>query len=107
MDFAENIGISMNLSKAELYTDVALPAEELGKDEKGYTTFENLENAAKFTFRTVEGTTLTGQDEISSLQQILNLQEASQIPHCRPSSFRCSHTCCLRPLPNYRRHRRY
>ena len=75
MDFAENIGISMNLSKAELYTDVALPAEELGKDEKGYTTFENLENAAKFTFRTVEGTTLTGQDEISSLQQILNLQD--------------------------------
>ena len=75
MDFAENIGISMNLSKAELYTDVALPAEELGKDEKGYTTFENLENVSRFSFRTVEGTTLTGQDEISSLQQILNLQD--------------------------------
>ncbi|MGX8691730.1 MAG: hypothetical protein ACSW70_03900, partial [Eubacteriales bacterium] len=71
MDFRENIGISPTYGKAMLYTDIALPGEQVKTDDKGYST---LDSDVEFALCKADGKELTGQSKDSASKQIVDLR---------------------------------
>ena len=74
IDYTDNIGISPDFSKAELYTDAVMLGESVGTDENGFSTYSG-ENAASFALYTAGGTLLTGQNKLSEAKTITKLDE--------------------------------
>ena len=74
MDYADNIGISPNFNKSELYTDIVMLGEKVVPDEKGYSTYSG-ENATGFALYTKDGKKLTGQTDLSEAKTITKLSD--------------------------------
>ncbi len=76
MDYTENIGLSTRFNRVELFTDVVLPGEAVGRDEKGYATYSTAA-PMDFALYTTFGERLTGQTSHTKTEaeQIVNLAD--------------------------------
>ncbi|MBQ9531864.1 MAG: InlB B-repeat-containing protein [Eubacterium sp.] len=74
IDYTGNIGISSNFSKSELYTDIVMLGEKVGKDENGYSNYVG-DNVISFALYTTDGKKLTGQTDFSDAKTITKLSE--------------------------------
>ena len=71
MDHTGNIGISQTYGKAVLFTDIALPDENIVKDERGYAS---ISGDHTFALYTASGKKLTGQSGTPEPKQIVDLR---------------------------------
>ena len=78
VDYTDNIGISPNFPKAELYTDIVVLGETVGTDEKGYSSISGA-NALSFALCVSggenDGKSLTGQTDLSEGKTITKLSD--------------------------------